>query len=76
MRLMGIFDWLLSVKDFLMTSPENPFAKKGKLLGIMRWVKSNSLRNLPMLYSLPDNDGFYSFTLLVSFFSAISFIDG
>ena len=45
MRLMGIFDWLLSVKDFLMTSPENPFAKKGKLLGIIRCVKSNGLVN-------------------------------
>ena len=39
MRLMGIFDWLLCVKDFLMTSPENPFAKKGMSLGIMHGLK-------------------------------------
>ena len=75
MRLMGIFDWLLSVKDFLMTSPENPFAKKGRSLGIMRWVKkSDSLVNLPMLYFLPGQclasvlfSSTFSFTQLVSF---------
>ncbi len=29
MRLMGIFDWLLTVQDFLLTGPDNPFKKNG-----------------------------------------------
>ncbi|XP_074642818.1 intermembrane lipid transfer protein VPS13D-like [Tubulanus polymorphus] len=27
MRLMGIFDWLMQVQDFLLTNPDNPFEK-------------------------------------------------
>ena len=28
MRIMGIFDWLLACKDFLLTGPEDPFKEK------------------------------------------------
>ena len=39
MRLMGVFDWLLAVQDFLMTGPENPFAKKGICLFNFTYTK-------------------------------------
>ena len=39
MRLMGVFDWLLAVQDFLMTGPENPFAKKGRCLFNFTYTK-------------------------------------